>query len=205
MESIKELVQALVIIIVMVLFLEMFLPNNDMQRYVKMVMGLLVIVVVMEAGANFIRQDFKFDLPALTKGNNTSSLESIMHAGQKLAGKQKQEALQEYQQGIEKQVLALAKLQKDITISGVQVTTLDKPEDPNYGRLTGIVLEISPNPVGDQQIQRVEPIQITVGATGTPNTQKTSVTDSEQARRLARTVADFYNIPLEQVKVVEGS
>ncbi|WP_180261144.1 stage III sporulation protein AF, partial [Desulforamulus profundi] len=47
LESIKTLVQVLVIIIVLAVFLEMLLPSSQMQDYVKMVMGLLVIIVVL--------------------------------------------------------------------------------------------------------------------------------------------------------------
>ncbi|MEG6522577.1 stage III sporulation protein AF [Desulfotomaculum sp. 1211_IL3151] len=201
LESIKELVQVLVILIVMALFLEMLLPNSQMQGYVKMVMGLVVIVVVLEAGANLIHQDFKFDLPALTARTQEPPLESLIHDGQRLAGLQKQEAMKEYQQGIEKQVLALARLQSNVNIAGVKVTTTDDPQDPNYGRLTGVVLEIAKEPADDRQITKIETVDIAVG--GLPDNQDTSPINNKEAQQVARNVANFYNIPLEQVRVVE--
>lgn len=201
MESIKELVHVLIIIIVMAIFLEMLLPNSQMQGYVKMVMGLVVIVVVLETGANLIQQDFKFDLPALTSRTQEPPLESLINDGQRLAGLQKQQAMQEYQQGIEKQVLALARLQSDVNIADVKVITTDDPQDANYGRLTGVVLEIASEPVDEQQIAKIESVEIAVD--GVPNNQTTALINNEEARQVARNVADFYNIPLEQVRVVE--
>lgn len=203
LESIKELVQVLVIIIVMALFLEMLLPNSQMQSYVKMVMGLVVIVVVLEAGASLIQQDFKFDLPALTARTQAPPLESLINDGQRLAGLQKQEAMQEYRQGLEKQVLALARLQSNVNIAGVRVTTTDNPQDANYGRLTGVVLEIAREPVDEQQIPKIEPVEIAVGTNGAPANQAASLINNKEAQQVARNVANFYNIPLEQVKVVE--
>ncbi|SHE62128.1 stage III sporulation protein AF [Desulforamulus putei] len=206
LEIIKTLVQVLVIIIVLAVFLEMLLPSSQMHAYVKMVMGLLVIVVVLEAGANLVRQDFKFALPALNQNAQGPSLENIMAEGQKLGDKQKERAAAEYRQGLEKQVLALARLQNNLNVTGVQVKISDHAGNQDYGRLTGIILEISPEPARDSSttVQRVKPVEVTLEANSTPDkTPEAALTNSEQARRLAQTVANFYNIPVDQVRVVE--
>lgn len=206
LENIKELVHVLVIIIVLGVFIEMLLPSSQMHDYVKMVMGLLIIVVVLEAGAKLVQQEINFELPALSQRTEGPPLEKIISQGQELAGKQKEQAMSEYQRGLEKQVLALARLQNNLNISGAQVKTADDPQDKDYGRLTEITLNISRETVDSEAntVQRVKPVDITVGADsaeqevmgGTP-------VNTEQAQKLARTVANFYNIPIEKVKIVE--
>lgn len=206
MEHIKELVQVLVIIIVLGVFLEMLLPSSQMHDYVKMVMGLLVIVVVLEAGAKLVQQDINFELPALSQRTEGPPLEKIISQGQALAGKQKEQAMSEYQRGLEKQVLALARLQNNLNVSGAQVKTANDPQDKNYGRLTEITLNISREPVDSEanSVQRVKPVEITVGADSSgQELMGGTLVNSEQAKKLARTVANFYNIPIEQVKIVE--
>lgn len=207
MESIKALVQVLIIIIVMAVFIEMLLPSSSMHDYVKMVMGLLVIVVVLEAGANLVNQDLNFELPALQQSSTGPPLETIMGEGQKLAGKNKEQAMAEYQQGLEKQVLALARLQNGLHVTSAQIKTTGKPEDPEYGRLTGVVLEISESPLDESSstVENVSPVEITVGANRSEGgASGTTLVNSDQAKKLARTVANFYNIPVEQVQVVEA-
>lgn len=205
LETIKTLVQVLVIIIVLAVFLEMLLPSSQMQDYVKMVMGLLIIVVVLEAGANLIQQDLKFELPALSQNANGPPLENIMAEGQKLGGKQKEQAMTEYRQGLEKQVMALARLQNDLNVTSVQVKTSGSPGDPDFGRLAGVVLEISKEPAEDPKtVPRVKPVEVTVETNSSPDASApTTLSTGEQARKLARTVANFYNIPVDQVQVVE--
>ena len=46
MEIIRSLVQNLIVIIILAVMLDMFLPAGEMRKYVKMVMGLLIIVAV---------------------------------------------------------------------------------------------------------------------------------------------------------------
>ncbi|RYD04397.1 hypothetical protein N752_13565 [Desulforamulus aquiferis] len=208
MDGIKALVQVLVVIIVLAVFIEMLLPNSNMHDYVKMVMGLMVIVVVLEAGAGMVNKDFKFDLPAMTgNAEGTPGLERILEQGQRLAETKRQQAMEEYRQGLEKQVLALARLQQDLNVTGATITTAGNSNDRELGRLTEIVLEISPDKQEDgTSISKVKPVDITVGASsggGEDKAKYTPINDS-QARELARTVANFYNIPEDQVKIVEA-
>ncbi|MEG6510886.1 stage III sporulation protein AF [Desulforamulus ruminis] len=212
MESIKMLVQVLVIMTVLVVFLEMMLPNNEMYGYVKMIMGLVIIVVVLEAGAGLLRQDLKIELPALNQNQPEVGLEKILQDGQKMAGNQKQRAVEEYQQGLEKQVMALARLNGEINVTGAKVQTAANPQDPDFGRLTGVVLEISREPAdggqgaGETTVPKVDPVEITVGskpAREQPPGRQAAVVD-KGARELAQTVANFYNLPVDKVKVVEA-
>ncbi len=205
MESIKALVQVLVIIIVMAVFIEMLLPSSIMHDYVKLVMGLLVIVVVLEAGATLLKQDFKFALPALQQNSPGPPLATIIGEGQRLASKNKEQALAEYQQGLAQQVLALARLQNGLNVTNAQVKTTGNPEDPEYGRLAGVVLEVSDSSIegGSHTVEKVSPVEVTVGANGSvKDTTATTLVNSDQAKKLAQTVANFYNIPVEQVQVV---
>lgn len=208
LEGIKALVQILVVIIVLAVFIEMLLPNTKMHDYVKMVMGLMVIVVVLEAGASMVNQDFKFDLPAMTSdsGATAPGLERIMDQGQKMAEGQKQRAMEEYRNGLEKQILALARLQKDLNVTGATITT-SANGDRDIGRLTGIVLEVSPEKQEENSnISKVKPVDITVGASGLAGGDKAKNPhlSSSQAKELVKTVANFYNIPEDQVKIVEA-
>ncbi|CCO08910.1 stage III sporulation protein AF [Desulforamulus hydrothermalis] len=207
LEIIKMLVQSLVIIIVLAVFLEMLLPGSQMHAYVKMVMGLLVIVLVLEAGAKLVRQDFQLALPAISQRTALPSAAGIMAEGQKLREQQKQLAAAEYRQGLEKQVLALARLQNRLHVTGVQVKINQQAGNQDFGRLTGIVLEIDRSAAeGKTGIADIEPVKVTWEANSQPETAPgDGLAGSEQARRLAQTVANFYNLPLEQVQVVEKS
>lgn len=206
MDGIKELVQVLVIITVLTVFLEMLLPNGKMHDYVKMVMGLMVIVVVLECGAALVNKDLKFDLPALSQsnGNAGAGLEEIISQGKRLSEVQHRQAMEEYRQGLEKQVLALARLQKDLNVTNAKISTAEAG-DRDYGRLTGIVLEVSPGSKEQGQlVPRVKPVEITVGASSPGDGAGGSpAINSKEAAELAKTIANFYNIPLDQVKVVE--
>ena len=73
MEVIRNLVQSLVIIIILAMFLEMLLPAGQMRAYVKMVMGLLVIIAVIQAVGSMARWSFE-EIPALVAGTEMAGV-----------------------------------------------------------------------------------------------------------------------------------
>ncbi|MGB9846901.1 MAG: stage III sporulation protein AF, partial [Desulfotomaculales bacterium] len=63
LETVRSLVQNLVVVIILAIFLDLFLPSGDMKRYVKFVMGLLVIIAVLGALGNLFKGDWVSFLP----------------------------------------------------------------------------------------------------------------------------------------------
>lgn len=99
MEIVRNLVQNLIIIVVLAVFLEMLLPAGDMRRYVKLVMGLLIIVAMLQAVAGLVRGNWQVLLPEPVKSNTSSGvtgLADIMAEGQQLSARHQSKALEEY-------------------------------------------------------------------------------------------------------------
>jgi stage III sporulation protein AF len=82
MDVLRELIQTIIVIVVLAVLVEMLLPGGDMRRYVKMVMGLLIIMAVLQAAAGVLNSRFMQDVPAVTVSDTgTPPLEDIMAAG----------------------------------------------------------------------------------------------------------------------------
>src|SRR5690606_12074010 len=98
MEIIKNLVQTLIIIVVLAVFLEMLLPRGKMSPYIKMVMGLLIIVAVLQAISGLLQQNWLQEIPSVTSGysSDSSGLEDIMAAGKELQATNQNLAVERY-------------------------------------------------------------------------------------------------------------
>jgi|OM-RGC.v1.013949497 stage III sporulation protein AF len=213
-ELVRNLVQNLIIIVVLAVFLEMLLPAGDMRRYVKMVMGLLIIVVVLQAIGGVVRGEWQHDLPepALTgTPPGVPDLTDIMAAGQRLKDGHQQKALEEYRQGLSRQIAALAGLNKEVQVVKAQVEVYTDPGDRRFGQIREVLLLLaaaSPDARekgGGRDDPLVDPVTIDVGGRGLPGNEGMSLKPGPEAERaaeqLAKTVANFYNLSLEQVKV----
>ncbi|MTI79975.1 MAG: stage III sporulation protein AF [Firmicutes bacterium] len=200
MEILRQLVQSLVIIVMLAVFLELLLPSGTMRNYVKMVMGLLVTIAVLQVASNYFHGDFNTHVPKISTAP-AASLEQVETSAKELSDQYKSRAVEDYRTGIAKQVLALARLNQDVSVLDAQVE-LNTSEGENFGRLQLIQLTVTDKEEinGDSKI--VEPVEIEVGTNDKPVEPQQIPPENQQAmHQLAKTVADFYNLPEEQVQV----
>ena len=210
MDTIKTLVQNLIIIMVITVFLEMLLPSGIMKRYVKLIMGLVVLISFLQTGFGLLHRNIDLSLPAGTNLPGNMETEQILAAGQQLAGQNQLEALLRYREGLERQVTAVAALNGEFSVASVQAIIQDKPEIKDYGHLLEINITVKDNkpenksevvnplvePVDIQVSEEVQDIIKTEKITGNKVGPKT-----EQIEKIKETVASFYNLSPNQVKI----
>ncbi|WP_066637590.1 stage III sporulation protein AF [Desulfolucanica intricata] len=206
MDIIKTLVQNLIIIVVLTVFLEMLLPSGIMRRYVKVVMGLVVVVSVLQTASGLIHKDLNLSVPAIAKLHDNTEIRDITAAGEKLAKQNQSEALNGYQNGIERQVLAIAGLNDELEVVDVEVDIQDNPENKNYGRIQEINLVVTKRTEKemnnqDSTIPQVEPVSIQVGDKSEEVKSAKEKPLPGQVEKIRETVASFYNLTADQVQV----
>jgi len=175
-----------------------------MQRYVKMVLGLLVMVAILQAAGEATKGSWREEIPALTTAeSNTSapSLAEITAQGQKIAAAGNGQIKARYEQGLSKQVKALAELNNEFTVKEAKVIlAADKERQESFGEVKEIQLAVTqkkqktaelPGPA--KEVSRLE--------TSPPSEFRAK----EEAAQLAAVIANFYNLSLDQVKIkIEG-
>ncbi|HBC93546.1 MAG TPA: stage III sporulation protein AF [Pelotomaculum sp.] len=208
MEIIRSLVQNLIVIIILAVMLDMFLPAGEMRKYVKMVMGLLIIVAVVQAVGNLMHWDYAGDFPALTAQGDQGQFTEIMEAGKRLTEDQQQKALDEYKNGIARQAMALARSNNKVSLLGVEVIVWTEQSKPGYGQLTEMVLTVGPKTAStDLQakgsvIKEIEPVSVKLDPAAPDGREGAEERPPEEAvTGLVATLANFYSLSPEQIKV----
>ncbi|MCL2336919.1 MAG: stage III sporulation protein AF [Firmicutes bacterium] len=200
MDVLRQLIQTIVVLVILAVFIEMLLPLGDMRRYVKMVLGLLIIVAVLQTVAGVLGSGLAGKIPAVTESfalRNTPPLEDIMAAGQSIAAANRREAAQYYTQGIERQVLSLAELNNDLHAVKASVTLRENSDEIN-----GITIFCSVKSIQPQAPADIQPIIIgTTGEATGKSGAKPSAAEVRAAADLANVVANFYNLRAEQVQI----
>lgn len=198
MEELHRLVQSLVIIIMLAVFLELLLPSGSMQSYVKMVMGLLVVIAVLQVVFKFLNSDFSMQVPEIAS-NPPAVLEKIQADAEMLSEHYQSKSLEDYRQGISKQVLALANLNQQVTVAGAEVE-IDTEQGENFGRLQSIKIIVYPQKLQPGETEKISPVEIAVSEEQPE--EKPSPEVAQAADKIATTVADFYNLPRDRVQII---
>lgn len=125
METLTGLIRQVVLIALLAAFVEMFLPRDDLARFVRLIMGLFIIVAVLTPVLNWLNRDGVTVLEAwVDSRGQVADTESILVQGERLAQQGEQLMLDDYSTRLAKQVQAIVRL-----VPGVEeaVVTADLP------------------------------------------------------------------------------
>lgn len=206
METLRVLVQNLIIIVVLSVLLEMLLPRGEMQRYTRMVLGLMVIVAVIQAangisGGGLFKEIEEY---SWRDGPEGAKKLDILEKGREIESANKIKALEQYRRGIERQVSALAGTDSRVKLAAVDVRIQDDPSQKDFGRITEMELVISAGEgKGEGGIKQVDTVSVTLGPDNknAPESGKPPPEYADAAKSAAAKVASFYNLSPDQVRV----
>ncbi|MCF8009738.1 MAG: stage III sporulation protein AF [Clostridiales bacterium] len=213
MDIIKDLVQTLIIIVVLAVFLEMLLPQGNMNPYVKMVMGLLIIIAVLHAISGLLQQNWLSSVPDVTAGSKANSppVEEIIDNGKKIQSKNKDLALEKYRSGIACQVKSMAGLNPQIDVVDVKVLLDDSGGKARKINIKSIIMVVaSKKHDHEDEAGSIPPVEINVGEPerACDTSPKITSETKKAAKKTAASIADFYNLSTDKVlieyQVMEG-
>src|SRR5690554_5548028 len=103
LDALSDIVKNVAIIILLTIFLDMLLPNNSMQRFVKVVMGLFVMVAILNPIINLFNSDFELSAWQLASLPE-HKVETVLAQGEEIASFHEELALSEYANRLAKQI-----------------------------------------------------------------------------------------------------
>jgi stage III sporulation protein AF len=205
-EWLGDWIKQIVILILIATFLDLLLPSGAMDRYVKLVMGLLIILAILSPVFRILER--KLDPAALelkSVGNSTMEpLENIRHESNQLKDAQSQQIREEAERKLERTLADQVSGQFGVEVMGTNVT-LTENEDKML-QIRGVELLIHPREAASSgpsgSIRPVEPVAVDLGKD--PGSAVPPSGNGEQAeltRRIARWVTENWHLQEPQVHV----
>ncbi|HHT51303.1 MAG TPA: stage III sporulation protein AF [Eubacteriaceae bacterium] len=211
-EDLSYWVKNIIYIIFFIVFLEILLPNNSMRKYVKVVGGLLVMVVILSPLTKFINKEINLS-DVIAK--NIIDIEQVDL-------KSKNTLLQE------KQDYLTTKIYKERVISNikervedivgeadveVEVEINEDSVSNEYGSIKKVFLYFRQRPMEDIGEFEEEGIVKNIGPIKKVEIDKESQEDNKkedilmirdiQEREIKEFLLDFYNVPSENISINE--
>lgn len=205
MSFLNEWIRHIVTLIIFASFIEMLMPHSNMKRFVKMIMGLVIILVIVSPLGNLLRGDWEnnrdiFDVQL------SSDWEEIKNDGFKLQEENMADAKQTYQQVLEKQVKGFVLSQDGVGDANVNVIL----QEDNNDQVNGIehldigIISADSSSIQKKSVSNIEPIVIQ-SFNGKSNQsglkEKTMMRENELTSRIKNTVIHFFDLQNQQIKV----
>lgn len=214
MTFLSDWLRGLILVIFLAVILDMILPNNAMQRYAKMVMGLLIILLMLSpilklSGKSVSEMDFTLD-SLLTGGQhkaNLPTLDQINAQGEELRQQNAGLTTEAWKAGITENVKQIVESQKPgLTVDRVEVTyTPNDQGQPQTLNALNVTVKTRPEAGSVQAVPDVALVVIGKNTNSTDGQTTLAQGDRRHAEATAAIraqIAAEYKLASSQIRVV---
>lgn len=186
-EFLSDWMRGLILVIFLAVFLDMMLPNNVLQRYAKVVMGLLVILFMLTpvlklAGTSVYEMNFSVDdlLPG-SKDKGLPAIEQIQAQGEQLGQNNAALTMQQWKTNMAAEIKALIEKDHAVTVSAVKVDAVLNEQGQPAG-ISEVSVSVAPKqePGSVQAVKPIEPVIIGGGTNAEPRPASSTLGQAER-------------------------
>lgn len=190
MEFMKSWITNITVVIIFTMLLDILIPNNDMKKFAKVIMGLLIILVIIKPFLMIKNVGYQFQstlvqTAAYIDDSSQSSDDSIEVF-------QNNTALDIYKQKLSDKVIEIVKSRDEFEDRDVQVS-IDIENDINkkeFGSIKAIQVFVKKGKSGAVQASSIEPVKINTETVINKNHSEYNWNNSEMSQDLSADIND---------------
>jgi len=208
LDTIRLIVRNLVVLMMVAAFLEMLLPLKETRRFVQVVIGFFVLIIVLGPVVSIWQKKLPLGVSAFPAAQTDSTqLQSIIVEGQILQKSNLDQAKKAYLSRLEEQVVVMVRLIPGVQDASAQVVLDKAPDGQSMGAVDRVLLHLKTGSKGREGIVKsVEQVKI-----GNSPAQDQAVAGQAEAshneilKQVQDTVTSLFGLRPEQVVVDFGN
>lgn len=162
LDFLREWVKSIVLLMFLAGFMEMLIPTGNMQKFIRVVIGLFVIMTILNPILTLMRQEVVWrSLPWSLDAVSTEDVTKIIQQGELVAATGQEQALLHYQRQLEEQVRVIVMSIADISNARAQVLLETDPNAAAHGSIKGIKVWVDSGS-REESLPVVKPITVQV-------------------------------------------
>ncbi|HHV26223.1 stage III sporulation protein AF [Anaerosalibacter bizertensis] len=187
--------------VIFISFLEIVLPNSNMKRFIDMIVGFLIIVVIITPFIKIISKDIDIEKNFLLNSNklNTEIKNNYSEEKEEVLALQEKQIIESYKKGIERKIGNLIKEKTNYEVKNIDMEINKDLEDKNYGEIKelNIVLreKIDKNSENEKsiKIENIEEVWIK------KNKENKSNEKFEESDKIKKIISKEYGLSEEKI------
>ncbi|SHE45744.1 stage III sporulation protein AF [Seinonella peptonophila] len=159
MEWISDWLKQIILLVLIATFIDLLLPQQSLSRYVKLVLGLLIILAILQPILQLLTDQLSVD--QLLKGDQNASKEAaipsiatIQRQAEEIKSNQQHEWIKTWKSNFEQQLKKLLDQRYPQLVRQIEISVEWKDQQPHLNQILFILR--NPNSTN----QKVDPIQI---------------------------------------------
>lgn len=159
MEFMKSWITNITVVIIFTMLLDILMPNNDLKKFAKVIMGLLIILVVIQPFLLIKNVGYQFQS---TMAQTTAYIDNSTGENNSVEVFQNNAAIDIYKQKLSNKVIEVVKSRKELENKNIQVK-VDIENDINnedFGDIKTIQVFVEQSSGSSLQASTIEPVKI---------------------------------------------
>lgn len=155
--SLSVWLKQIIVMILIATFVELILPGKSMERYVKVVVSLFILLTILTPIIQFLRSDFELDLGMLESSatqqvdRSIASVQRILTSGDDIRVQQEEQALGVLEERVSQLMREEVEAQFSVSVSQVDVKAgMNRKKEPELQRVTIKLASIGRNQETEQ-------------------------------------------------------
>ncbi|MDF2591828.1 MAG: spoIIIAF [Clostridia bacterium] len=190
MEFVKSWITNITVVIVFTMLLDILIPNNDMKKFVKVIMGLLIVLVIIKPLLMVKNVGYQFES---TMAQTAAYIDdSTQGSNDSMEVFQNNTALGIYKQKLSDKVIEIVKSRDEFENRDVQVSVEIENDINNkeFGSIKGINVFVKKGKSGAVQASAIEPVNINTETVINKNQSEYNWNNSELSQDLSADIND---------------
>lgn len=197
-EFLRSWVKDVAIIFIIISMIEILLPNNSMKRYIDMIIGFLVIIVIISPFIKLLNKDLDFEREVFK--NNIEQNQLVYKDDLNLSSIQEEQIKEIYNTKIEEEIRTLVYETTGYIVDEVNINIYE--DQSSYGNIKDIELVISEEreeqeePNGAIIVNDINKITI-----GKEEEVVPTIKEFDNEEEIKMLLSKNYSIPQEDIKI----
>ncbi len=192
----------IVILVIFLTFLDIILPNHNLKRYINMIAGLLIIIVIINPFINLLSKDINIEREVFSNIMNSNMKNNSYEKG--IEEIQNQQVINIYKESLKKEIIDLIVSKTPYSISDISLEIIEDQDKDDFGKIQSVILILSDN-IEQEDGKSKEDINIRVDEVKKvtvnldKNLSQTQFNSSKEFVEVQELISDSYRIPKDQV------
>jgi stage III sporulation protein AF len=192
--AITDWVKNIVLVVLFASFLELLLPSSGMQRFVRVIMGLLILLAILTPVVDVLQSRFAPEVPALG-GQSAPAADRVRSGAETLVRERDQLAVSLYKKDLARQIRAVVVAVDGVADARVAVEVA-KDRGGRAGAIGKVTVYVQPGLAAEDR----KVTKITVGG---GREARTAELRPALRDKIVRTVSELYQLPAAQIEIVK--
>ncbi len=203
MDFVRQWTITIVSVIIFITFVEILIPNSNNKRYINVVVGFLLMIIILNPLTKFITGEIDFE-ESILKSLNQIEAETAKNVINNIQYSNEEMVISLYKKKIVEQVTTRLEKNTDYLVKDVLVNIVEDINSANFGSVSSLDITLTENQKDNVELDsKIKPVKINVSLGDKINNtvKANSILISSEEDALKKELENFLNVSKENINI----